>query len=58
MRFGLVEENKTAGFVPVLTGIWDVVTEMPFWSKAVTTHIQDLEGQNVPFSLPGHVLLP
>lgn len=54
MRLGLVEENETAEFVPVLTGIWHVVREMTFWSKAVTTHVRDLEGQNVLFSLPCH----
>lgn len=39
MRFGLVEENETAKFVSVLTGIWHVVREMTFWSTAVTTHV-------------------
>lgn len=35
MRFGLIEENETAEFFSVLTGIWHVVREMTFWSKAV-----------------------
>lgn len=39
MRFGFVEENESAKFVSVLTGIWHVVREMTFWSEAVTTHV-------------------